>query len=65
MVGTDRPRQPVLRQRLAGRLQVLLQRRFVIVERAAFAPNFLEERRKLALDEGASLLDAPEQGWAL
>src|SRR5262245_51979179 len=58
MVGTDRARQPVLRQRLAGRLQVFLKGRLVIVERAAVAPHFLEERLEFALNERASLFDA-------
>src|SRR5437870_4904395 len=59
MIGTEGPDKPVLRQRSASRLHELLQRRLVVLPGRAWASGVRKERRELAGDECAHVLDAP------
>src|SRR5439155_1271236 len=56
-IGSHGAGQPVLRQRLVVRLQVLLQRRLVILTGEAPGADLGDERRELARDERANLLE--------
>src|SRR5437763_555306 len=58
VIRTERAGEAVLRQRLVVGLQVLLQRRLVILSDVAARAHLGDERPELACDERAGLLDA-------
>ena len=57
MIRTRRAREPVLGERPIAGLEVFLERRLVIVARQAVPVNVVDERRELARDERANVLD--------
>src|SRR6185436_18475951 len=57
VIGTDRPREPVLRQRVVARLQKFLQPGFVILADRATAAHVGDEWRELPRDERPRMLD--------